>query len=94
VLVLLATQYFAIVIKRDGLTDVGAGWIQTGFLLVVVLAWINNALLGYSNLLIPFALTIITAAVLVSFDFAVVYGVCSMLIVAPFVNWEPYTIAS
>ncbi len=94
VLVLIATQYLLIVLKRDNLNDVSAGWVQTGFLVLVLLAWANNVLLGYSNLLIPFALTVISAAVLISFDFAVVYGVCSMLLVAPFVNWEPYTLAS
>jgi len=94
ILILLATQYFTIVARRDGLDDVSSGWVQAGFIALVALALANNLLLGYSNLLIPFALTVVSAAVLISFDFGVVYGVCSMLLVAPFVNWEPYTIAS
>ena len=65
--------------------------IHLGFVLVVLLSILNNLILGYNNVLIPFALTVLAAAILVSLEFGVFYMVGSFLIVSPFINWETYT---
>ena len=65
--------------------------LNSGFVIVVLLALLNNYILGYNNILIPFALTVISATILIGAEFSIFYGICSLLVVSPFINWETYT---
>ncbi|HRX77165.1 MAG TPA: hypothetical protein P5342_06855, partial [Candidatus Cloacimonadota bacterium] len=62
-----------------------------GFILIVLFGIFTNHIFTMNNLLIPFALTVIAAAILVGTDFGMLYGICSMLLLNPFINWETYT---
>jgi putative nucleotidyltransferase with HDIG domain len=64
--------------------------VNLGFVLVTIFAILTNHVFSLNNLLIPFALTAIAAAILVSVDYGILYSVCSMLIISPFINWESY----
>jgi len=65
--------------------------IHLGIVLIVLLAIINNLVLGYGNVLIPFAFGVLATMILVGFEFSVFYCIANMLIVSPFINWETYT---
>lgn len=56
-----------------------------------VLAIINNQLLGLQTLLIPYSLTIITAAIILDTPFAIFYNFLSFAGIYPFVNWETFS---
>ncbi|MCK9334166.1 MAG: HDIG domain-containing protein [Candidatus Cloacimonetes bacterium] len=65
--------------------------VNLGFILIVLFGIFTNHIFTMNNLLIPFALTVIAAAILVGTDFGMLYGICSMLLLNPFINWETYT---
>lgn len=62
-----------------------------GFVLLVLLACINNYLLGFNNILIPFAMMGLAAVILISTNFGIFYTITSLLVLSPFINWETYT---
>jgi hypothetical protein len=65
--------------------------INLGFILSVLFAVLSNHVLGLNGLLIPFALTVISAAILIGAEFGILYAVTSALIITPFIHWETYT---
>ncbi|MBW6513638.1 MAG: HDIG domain-containing protein [Candidatus Syntrophosphaera sp.] len=67
--------------------------LNLGFVLLAVMAVVNSQLLGLDIFHIPFAMLIISSAILVGFDFAVYYSVCGTLLLGPFVNWDVYGMA-
>ncbi|MDD2331145.1 MAG: HDIG domain-containing protein [Candidatus Cloacimonetes bacterium] len=73
--------------KQNGLLPM-----NMGLLLLVVLSIVSYHGLSYSNILVPFILFPITAAMLLNFDFAILYTLACALIVSPFLNWDPYSI--
>lgn len=89
-ILLLANHYFGVNSQEEKkhLTDFLP--VNLGFILLTIFAILTNHVFGLNNLLIPFALTAIAAAILVSVDFGILYSVCSMLIISPFINWETY----
>jgi len=66
--------------------------INLGYVILVLIAIANNILLGYNTLLIPFAMTVIAVAILISYEFGVFYAVCGMIIVFPFVGMDFYNL--
>lgn len=90
VILLVANHYYGIYNKdfREHLADYLP--INLGFVLITLFAILGNHVLGLNNLLIPFALTVVAAAILVGIEFGILYSITSMLIVSPFINWETY----
>lgn len=62
-----------------------------GLALNSVMAILNNQILGLQTLLIPYSLTIITAAILIDIPFAMFYNFLSFASIYPFVNWETFS---
>jgi putative nucleotidyltransferase with HDIG domain len=65
--------------------------LNLGFVVLVIVAVISNHVFGLNTLLIPFAFTVVCAAILMGAEFGILYGLSSMLIISPFINWETYT---
>ena len=89
-ILLLANHYFGVnsLEEKKHITDFLP--VNLGFILVTLFAILTNHVFALNNLLIPFALTAIAAAILVSVDYGILFSVCSMLIISPFINWETY----
>lgn len=62
-----------------------------GLGLNAVLAILNNQILGLQTLLIPYSLTVLTAAILIDIPFAMFYNFLSFASIYPFVNWETFS---
>lgn len=91
IVVSLANHYFGVQSKEERIPVADFLPLNLGFIVLVLLATINNHVLGYSNVLIPFAMVAICATILVSFEYGLLYSVCSLLVVSPFLNWETFT---
>lgn len=91
IVVSLANHYFGVQSKEERIPVADFLPLNLGFVVLVLLATINNHVLGYSNVLIPFAMVAICAAILVSFEYGLLYSMCSLLVVSPFLNWETFT---
>lgn len=72
---------------------VGAAMLNAGFLLQILAAVFARQLLGLDSSLIPFAMLIISTAILLGHDFGIFYAACSILLLVPFLNWEASSIA-
>ncbi len=90
-ILLVANHYYGVFHKSSGHSVADYLPVNLGFILIVLLGIFTNHIFTLSNLVIPFALTVLAAAILVSTDFGMLYGICSMLILNPFINWETYT---
>ncbi|PKN79880.1 MAG: hypothetical protein CVU48_04005 [Candidatus Cloacimonetes bacterium HGW-Cloacimonetes-1] len=90
IIIIAVNYYYYLQVVNDSFKS-GSIPLNVGFILLVCLAIVNNFMLGYNNILIPFALTTITAAVLIGLEFGIFYCIGSVLIVSPFINWETYT---
>lgn len=66
--------------------------LNLGLLILVLLAVLSNQVMGLDNSLIPFAMIIVASLILIGFDFSVVYGLCGILLLAPFINWDAYAV--
>lgn len=62
-----------------------------GLAINAMLAIMNNQILGLQTLLIPYSLTIISAAILIDIPFAMFYNFLSFASIYPFVNWETFS---
>ena len=62
-----------------------------GMAINAMLAILNNQIFGLQTLLIPYSLTIITAAILIDIPFALFYNFLSFASIYPFVNWETFS---
>jgi len=62
-----------------------------GLAINAMLAILNNQILGLQTLLIPYSMTIITAAILIDVPFALFYNFLSFASIYPFVNWETFS---
>lgn len=91
VLLMLTNHYYSM--NNMDLTDQIADYlpINLGFVVISILAVLSNHVFGLNNLLIPFAFTVVSAAILMGADFGILYGISSMLIISPFINWETFT---
>ncbi|MCB5252491.1 MAG: HDIG domain-containing protein [Candidatus Cloacimonadaceae bacterium] len=89
--ILLLTNYYSGVSGKEEKKHISDYLpVNLGFILLTLFAILANHVFSLNNLLIPFALTAIAAAILVSVDFGILYSVCSMLIISPFINWETF----
>ena len=87
----LANHYYGAICIQNQRTENDFLPLNLGFFLLALLATLNSQLLGYNNLLIPFAMFGISAAILVSFEYGLLYSICGMLVISPFLNWETFT---
>lgn len=91
IIIYLSNMYFVHTQQKNVNQAVDPLPLNLGFIILVLAAVANNYILGYNNILIPFALTVISAAILIGPEFSIFYGLGSLLVVSPFVNWETYT---
>jgi cyclic-di-AMP phosphodiesterase PgpH len=89
-ILLMANHYYGVNNREEKKRMADFLPVNLGFILLVLFALLTNHVFSLNSLLIPFALTSIAAAILVSVDYGILYSVCSMLIVSPFINWETY----
>lgn len=62
--------------------------VNIGLVILVVFSIAINHLLSLNILLVPFAMMVISATILLGVNFAMLFSVCSMLIMSPFINWD------
>jgi len=91
IVISLANHYFGVQNKEERLLVADFLPLNLGFILLTLFACLNNYVFGYSNLLIPFAMVGLSAAILVSFEYGLLYSICSLLVVSPFINWETFS---
>lgn len=91
IVVSLANHYFGVQSKEDKIPVADFFPINLGFIILVLLTTASNQILGYNNLVIPFAMLAVSAAILVSFEYGILYSFCAMLVMSPFMNWETFT---
>jgi len=91
IVVSLANHYFGVQSKEEKIKVADFLPLNLGFIILALLTTLSNLALGYNNLVIPFAMFTVSAAILVNFEFGVLYGICSMLIMSPFLSWETFT---
>lgn len=63
--------------------------LNIGFLVMIGFSILSNDVLHLGITQIPFAMIIISSAVLIGIEFAVLYGVSGTLLMSPFLNWDP-----
>lgn len=64
--------------------------VNLALIVLVIFSIAVNHLLELSNLLIPFAMMVISASILLGVNFGMLFSICSMLILSPFINWETF----
>ncbi len=67
---------------------VGAAVLNAGFLVLILVTLLTSNMLGLSVSLIPFALVIISAAILLGYDLGFFYAAGAVLLLGPFLNWD------
>ncbi len=80
-------RYYSSLIRQD----YHFSYLAAGLSLNVLLAIINNQILGLQTLLIPFSTMIVTVAILIDTPFAFAYNLLSFAGIFPFVNWETFS---
>ena len=91
VVIFLANHYYGVQSKEEKIPVADFLPVNLGFMVLVILTVLSNFVLSSSNLIIPFAMFAIAGAILVNFEFGLLYGVCNILIISPFLNWETFT---
>ena len=91
VVIFLANHYYGVQSKEEKIPVADFLPVNLGFIVLVILTVLSNFVLSGSNLIIPFAMFAIAGAILVNFEFGLLYSVCNMLIISPFLNWETFT---
>ena len=91
VVIFLANHYYGVQSKEEKIPVADFLPVNLGFMVLVILTVLSNFVLSSSNLIIPFALFAIAGAILVNFEFGLLYSVCNILIISPFLNWETFT---
>ncbi len=91
IIILVANTYYAFIERKSTNRFMDCLPLNLGFVLIVILSLSNNMLLGYSNLIIPFAMVALSAAILVGVDFGIFYSLSTLFVISPFINWETYT---
>ena len=91
VVIFLANHYYGVQSKEEKIPVADFLPVNLGFIVLVMLTVLSNFVLSGSNLIIPFAMFAIAGAILVNFEFGLLYSVCNILIISPFLNWETFT---
>ncbi|HPA24894.1 MAG TPA: HDIG domain-containing protein, partial [Candidatus Cloacimonas sp.] len=91
VVIFLANHYYGVQSKEEKIPVADFLPVNLGFIVLVILTVLSNFVLSGSNLIIPFAMFAIAGAILVNFEFGLLYSVCNILIISPFLNWETFT---
>ena len=91
VVIFLANHYYGVQSKEEKIPVADFLPVNLGFIVLVIITVLSNFVLSGGNLIIPFAMIAIAGAILVNFEFGLLYSVCNMLIISPFLNWETFT---
>jgi len=91
VVIFLANLYYGVQSKEEKIPVADFLPVNLGFIVLVILTVLSNFVLSGSNLIIPFAMIAIAGAILVNFEFGLLYSVCNILVISPFLNWETFT---
>ncbi|MEN6444545.1 MAG: HDIG domain-containing metalloprotein, partial [Candidatus Cloacimonas sp.] len=92
--VTLANHYFWVQSKTDKVALTDFLPINLGFIVLALLAAFINYVLSGRNLILPFAMISLAGAILVNFEFGLLYTICNMLIISPFLNWDTFTLVT
>ncbi|MFO8145691.1 MAG: HDIG domain-containing protein [Candidatus Syntrophosphaera sp.] len=77
--------------SQDAKKDSALIMLNVGFLLLIVMGILTNNVFELEPMHVPFAMIAISAAILIGFDFAILYAACGILLLGPFINWEVYS---
>lgn len=66
----------------------GAAVLNAGFLAIILAALLTNDVLGLQASLVPFALVILPAAILLGYTLGYFYTASAVLLLGPFINWD------
>lgn len=77
--------------SRDAKKDSAMFMLNVGFLLLILMAMLTNNVFGLESIQVPFAMIVISAAILIGFDLAIFYSASAILLLGPFINWEVYS---
>ncbi|OQC05464.1 MAG: hypothetical protein BWX76_00732 [Candidatus Cloacimonetes bacterium ADurb.Bin089] len=91
VVIFLANHYYGVQSKEAKIPVADFLPVNLGFLLLVIFTVLSNFVLSLNNLIIPFAMIAIAGAILVNFEFGLLYSVCNILVISPFLSWETFT---
>ena len=91
VVIFLANHYYGVQSKEEKIPVADFLPVNLGFIVLVIITVLSNFVLSGGNLIIPFAMIAIAGAILVNFEFGLLYSVCNILIISPFLNWETFT---
>ena len=89
--IFLANHYFGVQSKEEKIPVADFLPVNLGFIFLVLLTVLSNYALSASNIIIPFAMIVISGAILVNFEFGLLYSICNILVISPFLNWETFT---
>jgi len=89
-ILLLANHYYGVSHLEEQKDMIDFLPVNLGLILITLFAIFSNHLLSLNNLLIPFAMTAVAAAILVTVDYGILYSICSAMLITPFINWESY----
>lgn len=64
--------------------------VNIGLILIALFGVIVNHLLSLNSLVIPLAAIALSAAILIGMSYGMLYTICSVLILSPFINWETF----
>ena len=67
--------------------------LNLGFFLSALMTIITCKILNLNASLIPLVMFSVAVAIIIGFDFAIIYSVFSILIIAPFANWDSFNLA-
>ncbi|HNV92766.1 MAG TPA: HDIG domain-containing protein [Candidatus Cloacimonas sp.] len=89
--IFLTNHYFGVQSKEEKIPVADFIPVNLGFILLVVFTVLSNYALSANNLIIPFSMIVIAGAILVNFEFGLLYSICNILVISPFLNWETFT---
>lgn len=73
---------------REGDGNLGVLFLNAGLLIQALFSLITSQLFGQNISLIPFGLVVLSSAILMGYEYGFLFSAFSVLVVAPFVNWD------
>jgi putative nucleotidyltransferase with HDIG domain len=78
---------------RETYGNNGTYLLNLGFFLSSLMTAITCKMLNLNASLLPLLMFSISVAIIIGFDFAIIYSIFSILIIAPFANWDSFNLA-
>ena len=78
---------------RETYGNNGTYILNLGFVLSVLMTIITCKMLNLNASIIPLVMFSVTVAIIIGFDFAIIYSIFSILMITPFANWDAFNLA-